>query len=302
MKPRRVKDAPELVARHANDLTLGVDAWERAVFDVTQTFYVGASFGGGRRERWEFNNPIDAYKHRNDTPRSVIYAVAPNGRHIVLDGPKEAYWINRWNTSRTGETTMATELHFALTWNGAGPKNASVYRFNSKIEADAYVYEKLPGDQTAHVISSAADLSDRQTFPTSTLVTLYNGLTGANILKFENRTTAQDRVMIELARRAVEPPAPVEEKPAPVNQKKEKTRVSETTTETKSRAKVDVNLPIRILVEKNPCREGTGHWKRFNIYKDGMTLAEYVKAGGHLNDATQTDIPRGFIELVTPSA
>lgn len=46
----------------------------------------------------------------------------------------------------------------------------------------------------------------------------------------------------------------------------------------------------------NPKREGTASWDRFNHYKVGMTIDEFVKAGGTMGDV-KWDAERGFIKI-----
>jgi hypothetical protein len=56
---------------------------------------------------------------------------------------------------------------------------------------------------------------------------------------------------------------------------------------------------ITILV-KNPARPGTAHFARFNLYRNGMTVGEYIAAGGHSGDVYAWDLPHGFISLSDP--
>jgi hypothetical protein len=53
---------------------------------------------------------------------------------------------------------------------------------------------------------------------------------------------------------------------------------------------------ITVLAEGNPKREGTATYGRFKLYKDGMTVAEFLKKGGTSADVTY-DVEHKFIEL-----
>lgn len=53
---------------------------------------------------------------------------------------------------------------------------------------------------------------------------------------------------------------------------------------------------IRILSETNPKRPGTSAHERFAKYRDGMTVAEFLRAGGTRGDISW-DTERGFVRL-----
>lgn len=53
---------------------------------------------------------------------------------------------------------------------------------------------------------------------------------------------------------------------------------------------------IKLLVKENPKREGTGAYERFAIYKNGMTVAQYLAAGGK-RSSLKYDTEHGFIEI-----
>jgi hypothetical protein len=55
---------------------------------------------------------------------------------------------------------------------------------------------------------------------------------------------------------------------------------------------------IRVLRPTNPKKPGTKAWHRFNLYKDGMTTNEALRAGLTREDL-RYDIEHGFIEIVT---
>lgn len=59
---------------------------------------------------------------------------------------------------------------------------------------------------------------------------------------------------------------------------------------------IDKNTVIRINTDGNPKREGTLAHARFALYEDGMTIAEYVAAGGRSSDV-HYDSDHGDITL-----
>ena len=58
--------------------------------------------------------------------------------------------------------------------------------------------------------------------------------------------------------------------------------------------KYDRDAKIQVIVPKNPKREGSNGYKRFGLYKTGMTIREFLKAGGKTIDL-DWDRERGFI-------
>ena len=54
---------------------------------------------------------------------------------------------------------------------------------------------------------------------------------------------------------------------------------------------------IRVLVTSNPKQVNSKSRARFDLYRDGMTVEEYLAAGGIWPDI-RWDLERGFIELV----
>lgn len=69
------------------------------------------------------------------------------------------------------------------------------------------------------------------------------------------------------------------------------------TEEKKSRRRADKSATIKLLVIANPKRQGTLTHTRFELYRDGMTVAEYVLAGGRTGDVNH-DVTMGYIALV----
>ena len=57
---------------------------------------------------------------------------------------------------------------------------------------------------------------------------------------------------------------------------------------------------IKVLVAKNPKRPTSAAGQRFDLYKPGMTVGEFLKAGGWRADINW-DTKQGFIEVVKPS-
>ena len=55
-------------------------------------------------------------------------------------------------------------------------------------------------------------------------------------------------------------------------------------------------ITIKTEEKKNPKREGTRAHKRFSMYKDGMTVEDYIKAGGKKSSVSY-DVKKGYIAL-----
>lgn len=53
---------------------------------------------------------------------------------------------------------------------------------------------------------------------------------------------------------------------------------------------------ITPLVSENPKRKGSHAWHRFNLYRLGMTIAEYVTLGGRPGDINY-DVMHGLISV-----
>ena len=58
--------------------------------------------------------------------------------------------------------------------------------------------------------------------------------------------------------------------------------------------KYDRDGKIQVVVAKNPKREGSAGYKRFGLYKTGMTIRDFLIAGGKTIDL-DWDRERGFI-------
>jgi len=61
-------------------------------------------------------------------------------------------------------------------------------------------------------------------------------------------------------------------------------------------AKRDGTMKITVLVKENPKREGTNGYKHFALYKKGMTVGEFLEAGGTTGDL-DWDVRHNFIKL-----
>ena len=55
-------------------------------------------------------------------------------------------------------------------------------------------------------------------------------------------------------------------------------------------------MTIYKKVDANPRREGAIGWHSWNLIKKGMTVAEYIDAGGRMKDL-RWDIAKGYIEV-----
>jgi hypothetical protein len=53
---------------------------------------------------------------------------------------------------------------------------------------------------------------------------------------------------------------------------------------------------ITLLVKENPKRKGSACYPRFDLYEDGMTVADYIAAGGRKADI-KWDVDKKFIEV-----
>ena len=60
--------------------------------------------------------------------------------------------------------------------------------------------------------------------------------------------------------------------------------------------KYDKDSRIQVCVPKNPKRVGCGGWKRFNLYKNGMKIKEFLDIGGKTIDL-DWDRERGFVAV-----
>lgn len=68
----------------------------------------------------------------------------------------------------------------------------------------------------------------------------------------------------------------------------------------KARRRASKKAIIKLLVNTNPKRAGTLAEQRFALYRDGMTVAEYVEVGGRTGDVNH-DVTEGYIALELPA-
>lgn len=61
-------------------------------------------------------------------------------------------------------------------------------------------------------------------------------------------------------------------------------------------SRIPKNAVIRLKVDKNPKRDGSAAHTRFAFYSDGMTVGDFLEAGGSMGDVN-FDAGKGFIEL-----
>ena len=66
--------------------------------------------------------------------------------------------------------------------------------------------------------------------------------------------------------------------------------------EAKKRTRIKKTAIITVLATENPKRPNSMAAERFALYKTGMTVAEYVEAGGRSGDL-HYDIANGHIEV-----
>ena len=153
---------------------------------------------------------------------------------------------------------------YLIHWNGAGASKCEVLTFPTKLAAETYAYEALPGDRTAIPVEDVLDLHDRATFSGPRLVEIFNAITGNDpgVKKFESLDTARERVFRELTNRFHDVPYaihPVTQELAmseaadttkPKREKKPSTRSPSLT----QRKRLNPAAKIHLLVAENPAR------------------------------------------------
>lgn len=138
---------------------------------------------------------------------------------------------------------------------------------------------------------------------THELVELYNSLIEPEnkIKKFRDRATALRRLTDTLHKTKFSPASTHSTKqtgdrvmsllPGGSSQEQKPTKPTKSTSEKKKKDRI-----ISILIDVNPRREGTAGWHNFNLYAEGMTVAEYRAAGGKSNHFNW-DLKHGFISV-----
>jgi hypothetical protein len=86
---------------------------------------------------------------------------------------------------------------------------------------------------------------------------------------------------------------PIVERPNPIQQ--EDTDMSEA----KQRARANKKAIITYVAVPNPKRKNTLARERYELYRNGMTVAEYIAAGGRSGDVNH-DAAEGHITLELP--
>jgi hypothetical protein len=86
---------------------------------------------------------------------------------------------------------------------------------------------------------------------------------------------------------------PIVERPNPIQQ--EDTDMSEA----KLRARANKKAIISLVTMPNPKRNNTLARERYELYRVGMTVAEYIAAGGRSGDVNH-DIAEGYIAVTMP--
>lgn len=81
-----------------------------------------------------------------------------------------------------------------------------------------------------------------------------------------------------------------------VEEKEEAEEVEEGTPKTSRRARYTKDQVITLLVDENPKRKGTMAWDKWEVYEDGMTVGEYLAAGGK-RSTLNYDVEKGYIEI-----
>jgi hypothetical protein len=65
-------------------------------------------------------------------------------------------------------------------------------------------------------------------------------------------------------------------------------------------ARYPKNSVITVLATENPKNKGTLAFQRFALYQSGMTIAEYVAAGGRTGDI-KNDVASQYISVELPA-
>ena len=160
------------------------------------------------------------------------------------------------------------------------------------------------GVKSAEVGTEVAKVPEElNQFSTPILTQIYNAIVGPEkkVKGFSNKTLAMDRVTKAIFDLPVsetlvsnkvptEIPAPqiLAESKIPAEPKAVKAPTKELVKPLKLNKIVSIPLStkIHILAPKNPHREGTGLYVRWDLYSDGMTIGEALKAG-----ITRADLP-----------
>jgi len=281
------------------------DAWELAVFDdavyFTVSTFVGRQAGSGGRsiESERFDDLPAAVAAHARGQRTVLYAVNAAGRFSVLDTARLPEYLHRWHRRRHTPTepenqdmSQNARPVFVIHWNGNGPSSAQVTRLANRELAERFSYEVLPGDRTALIVAEPGDLIGSSA---QLLKTVYNALNPAKpVMKFESSAVARERVVRALAELNVPEhvwAAPVPAAPAALKTRKKKMTDHPAPASRAPRARTApvpsdeaVRLaPTDVIAELKPNekRPGTTAHASYALLRPGLTVAEYIAAGGH---------------------
>lgn len=153
-----------------------------------------------------------------------------------------------------------------------------------------------------NTVAAATALTDAEiaAAPGPALVTIYNLLTeGEEVKRFATRADGVKRVtkLVAAAREATkirESDPNVKAWNEMTNALAKHTAPAKVNSHTAAPAKVGGT--IRLLVATNPKRPGSAAHDRFACYRDGMTVADYLAAGGQRLDL-RYDADHGFIHV-----
>lgn len=117
---------------------------------------------------------------------------------------------------------------------------------------------------------------------TSSLVACYNELTGKSIKKFATRQKGITQTWAAIQEVSA---APAE--------------VPRQSTSAGRQSPLNKKATIHVQVTENPKRDGSSAHARYELYREGMTIDAYLKAGGHLADI-RWDTSKNFISIKEP--
>lgn len=156
-------------------------------------------------------------------------------------------------------------------------------------------------DDLEYQVKSAEDVA---ALPPRVVLALFNRESGKTLPRFRTKQIGIDRLNIVLGyaekkRRAkkaekFDPPAPKAEKPK--KKAKRKAGQSKVTARLNGRSKIASGATISLCVDVNPKRHKSKARERFDLYKNGMTVEQFVAAGGLLEDV-RWDLKHEFISL-----
>lgn len=288
------------------------DEFERRVFDTAIIFAVGSSRGRGSVSRTVATDLAAAMKLTEADDRACLYVANAQGRQIVLDRKDWGTWKERdmFNqVRRKGEPNVT----YLISWTDF-VDNVEVLKFQDRQQADIYAYENLAVHRTAKIVADETSLADRTSFSTAILIKLYNALGPERpVSKFETRAIAENRVFTLLfGKYNYLPMTEVhEDDPSVVSlplHKKEDTmndKTSTTSVPAKRGRKSSFagDSTIKVLVKENPKRPSSTSHARFELYRNGMTVDQFLAAGGVTGDlAWDSQEKHKFIEVVPAHA